>query len=90
MLFMVIEHFQPGKVKNIYQRFQEQGRMMPEGLKYIDSWISANLDRCFQLVECDDARLFQEWILEWSDLGKFEIIPIVSSKETTEIVMRSL
>ena len=90
MLFMVIEHFQPGKVKNIYQRFQEQGRMMPEGLKYIDSWISANLNRCFQLVECDDARLFQEWILEWSDLGEFEIIPIVSSKETTEIIMRSL
>ncbi|MEN9869461.1 MAG: hypothetical protein RLZZ171_444 [Cyanobacteriota bacterium] len=78
MLFMVIEHFQEGKIKDIYRRFQEKGRMMPKGLNYIDSWISADFDRCFQ-----------EWILQWGDLGKFEIIPIVSSKKTTEIVTKS-
>lgn len=90
MLFMVIEHYKQGKTKNIYRRFQEQGRMMPEGLQYLDSWISANLDRCFQLMECEDPLLFQEWILQWQDLAEFEIIPIVPSKETTEIITRSL
>ncbi len=90
MLFMVIEHFQEGKIKDIYRRFQDKGRMMPEGLKYIDSWISADLGRCFQLMECDDPSLFQAWILQWGDLGKFEIVPVVPSKETTETVTRSL
>ena len=90
MLFMVIEHFKQGKTKDIYHRFREQGRMMPEGLQYLDSWISANFDRCFQLIECDDPRLFQEWILQWQDLAEFEIIPIAPSKQTTEIVTKFL
>lgn len=90
MLFMVVEHFERGKAKDIYHRFQKQGRMMPEGLKYLDSWVSANLDRCFQLMECNDFNLFQEWILQWEDLAKFEIISVVSSKETKQIVDRLL
>ena len=90
MLFIVIERFKDNKTKDIYRRFQEKGRMMPEGLKYKDSWISANLDRCFQLMECDDPRLFQEWIVQWQDLAEFEIIPLVPSKETTEIVTKAL
>ena len=90
MLFMVVEHFKQGQIKEIYCRLQERGRMMPEGLQYLDSWISANCDRCFQLMECDDPRLFQEWILQWEDLAEFEIIPVVSSKNTQEIVNRLL
>ena len=90
MLFMVIERFKDSKTKDIYCRFQEKGRMMPEGLRYVDSWISANLDRCFQLMECDDSRLFQEWIVQWQDLAEFEIIPLVPSKETTETVTKAL
>ena len=90
MLFMVVEHFKEGKTKDIYRRLQEKGRTMPEGLKYIDSWISASLDRCFQLMECDNPALFQEWILKWDDLAEFEIIPIVPSNETKQIVNKQL
>lgn len=90
MLFMVIERFKDGKTKEIYRRFQEKGRMMPEGLKYIDSWVEVNCDRCFQLMECDDLGLFQEWILQWQDLATFEIIPVVPSKQTAEIVNKAL
>ena len=90
MLFMVVEHFKQGKTKDIYRRLQEKGRTMPEGLKYIDSWISANLDSCFQLMECDNPALFQEWILEWDDLAEFEIIPVVPSNETKQIVNKKL
>jgi hypothetical protein len=66
---------------------REGGRSFPEGLKYIDSWVEPNFSRCFHLIECDDARLFQEWILQWRGIGTtLEIIPVVSSKETREVV----
>ena len=86
MLFMVIERFKNRDAKAVYRRFREQGRMMPEGLKYVGSWVEANFDRCFQLMECDDARLFQQWIVRWHDLAEFEIVPVVPSKETAETI----
>jgi hypothetical protein len=86
MLFMVIERFRDRDAKAIYRRFREQGRMMPDGLNYVGSWIEANFDRCFQLMECDDARLLQDWLLNWNDLMECEIVPVVPSKETRELV----
>lgn len=86
MLFMVIERFKPGAVPDIYRRLQEQGRSMPEGLTYEGSWIEAGFGRCFQLMACDDARLLQEWVLSWGDLFEAEIVPVVPSAETREVV----
>ena len=86
MLFMVIERFKNRDAVAVYRRFREQGRMMPEGLKYVDSWTETNFDRCFQLMECHDPRLFQQWIVQWQDLVEFEVIPIVPSKETVEAI----
>jgi hypothetical protein len=85
MLFMVIEKFRSGNAEAIYRRFHEKGRMQPEGLKYVDSWIDVNLDRCFQLMECDDARLLQQWAARWHDLMEFEIVPVTTSKDTKEL-----
>lgn len=90
MLFMVIERFRDQNAKAVYQRFQDKGRMAPEGLTYVGSWIEANFDRCFQLMECDDVRLLQEWVTSWSDLADFEIVPVVPSKDTAEVVYRVL
>lgn len=90
MLFMVIEHFRDRDAKAVYARFRAKGRMAPEGLVYVDSWIEANFARCFQLMECADARLLQEWILSWGDLADFEIVPVVRSNDTAEIVSRQL
>ncbi len=87
---MVIERFKNHNSKEVYRRSQEKGRMMPENLKYIDSWVDAGFERCFQLMECDDLRLFQEWILQWQDLVEFEVIPVVPSKETTALVTKTL
>ena len=81
MLFMVIERFKDGKTKEIYRRYMEKGRMMPDGLKYVDSWVEVNFKRCFQLMECDDLRLWQQW----QDLGD-EIVPVVESKQTLEAI----
>jgi len=81
MKYMVIERFKPGRVGDVYRRFAERGRMMPDRLQYIDSWISADLTTCFQLMETDDADSFVEWTRNWDDLVDFEIVPTVSSAE---------
>jgi Protein of unknown function (DUF3303) len=86
MLFMVIERFRNRDAKAIYRRFRDDGRMMPEGLRYVGSWIEVNFDRCFQLMECDDARLLQRWVASWADLIEFEIVPVVPSAETRATV----
>jgi hypothetical protein len=86
MLFMVIERFRDRDAVSVYRRSREMGRMLPEGLKYVGSWVEANFDRCFQLMECNDPRLFQEWILNWQDLVEFEITPVVTSEETVQSV----
>lgn len=88
MLFMVIETFRGQDGRAVYRRFREKGRMAPDGLVYVGSWIEANLGRCFQLMECDDAGLLQEWVASWSDLAHFEIVPVVPSKETAAIMER--
>ena len=87
MLFMVIEHFKNRDARAVYERFANKGRMMPEGLNYVDSWIEGNFDRCFQLMETDDAGLFDVWIANWRDLVDFEIIPVVTSAEARFSVM---
>jgi hypothetical protein len=84
MLFMVIERFREGNAAAVYRRFREQGRMMPEGLKYVDSWVTVSFDRCFQLMECSDVRMLQQWVAHWHDLVEFEIVPVTSSKDASE------
>jgi hypothetical protein len=87
MLFMVIETFRDGDMVPVYQRVRAEGRMLPEGLDYVDSWIEPNFARCFQLMRCDDLRLLQAWVLRWRWLGVgFEIVPVVPSAETREVV----
>ncbi len=87
MLFMIVERFAGCDPVPVYERVRDSGRSLPDGLTYVGSWIEPNFDRCFQLMECDDARLLQEWILGWRGLGiTFEIVPVVPSKETREVV----
>lgn len=86
MLFMVIERFKNQDAVAVYRRFRDHGRMAPEGLTYIGSWVEVNWDRCFQLMECDDPRLLQAWVARWSDLAEFEIVAVVPSKETAEAI----
>jgi len=90
MLFMIVEHFKNRDAKGVYRRFRESGRQMPEGLQYLDSWVEPNFDRCFQLMETSDLRLLESWILSWNDLMDFEIVPVVPSKDTREIVEEAI
>ncbi|MGQ3354484.1 MAG: DUF3303 domain-containing protein [Phreatobacter sp.] len=87
MLFMVIERFAGCDPVPVYRRVRDSGRSLPAGLTYVGSWIEPNFDRCFQLMQCDDLRLLQEWVLSWRGSGvTFEIVPVVPSDETRAVV----
>ena len=88
MLFMVIERYKNRDADAVYRRFREHGRMLPEGLQYLDSWVEPNFDRCFQLMSADDPDLFQEWISHWDDLVDFEIVRVRTSAEASELIVR--
>jgi Protein of unknown function (DUF3303) len=87
MVFMVIERYKNRDAKAVYSRFKEKGRMMPDGLKYLGSWVEDNFDRCFQLMECDDPHLFEQWLVHWRDLGDYEIVHVVSSAEAADAAL---
>jgi hypothetical protein len=87
MLFMIIETYRDNDMIPVYERVRDRGRMLPEGVKYLDSWVEPNFARCFQLMECDVLRLLQEWVLQWRGCGvSFEIVPVVTSAETRAVV----
>jgi hypothetical protein len=87
VLFMVVERYTSGPGP-IYERAAAQGRMLPDGLRYLDSWVVADgaFDRCFQLMETDDPALFDVWLDRWRDLATFEIYPVVGSAEAAAAV----
>lgn len=79
MLYMVIERF-GNEAAQIYQRFREHGRMLPDGLKYVNSWVKQDHTGCYQLMECDDVRLLEQWTSRWNDLVEFEIFAVETSQ----------
>lgn len=81
MRYMVIENFRLGRVGDIYRRLEESGRHMPSGLSYIGSWITDDLTKCYQVMECADPSLLDEWISHWADLMDFEVVPVIGSDE---------
>jgi hypothetical protein len=90
MLYMVIENYKDGGPIPVYRRFRDAGRMMPEGLRYVSSWVDTDFARCFQLMESDDPSLFGEWISHWSDLVDFEVVPVVTSDEAAKAIKTRL
>ena len=84
MLYMVIEQFAEGRAADIYRRAREHGRGLPPGLDYLDSWVDLEYRRCFQLMRTDDPTLFEQWMVHWQDLVRFEVIPVRPSREAAE------
>ena len=86
MFYMIVEHFKNGDPVPVYRRFRDRGRLAPEGLKYITSWVDERLERCFQVMEAREPGLLDEWIANWSDILECEVYPVISSKEAAERV----
>jgi len=86
MLYMVVEHFMNQDPLPVYRRFRDHGRLAPEGLHYVSSWVDENLATCYQLMETSDRGLLDEWIRNWKDLVEFEVHPVISSQEAAQRV----
>ena len=84
---MVIEHFKPGKAAEIYRRFRERGRMAPDDVKYVASWVDLEFNRCFQVMEADDESRLREWTRHWEDLTDFEVVPVRTSAEAAAAIV---
>ena len=86
MIYMILEHFRDGDPVPVYRRFRDRGRMAPDGVHYVGSWVTTDLKHCFQVMECDDARLLDEWLEHWRDIVDFEVIPVTTSAEAAATV----
>ena len=86
MLYMVVEHFNAGAAPEIYRRAREKGRMLPDGLEYVSSWVDLEFKTCYQLMHTEDPSLFAIWIEAWKDLASFEIVPVRTSVEAAEAI----
>jgi hypothetical protein len=84
---MILEHFRDGNARPVYDRFRERGRLAPEGLQYVSSWVTTDLRHCYQVMECADRALLDQWIGAWADLVEFEVIPVLTSAEAAAQVL---
>jgi len=90
MLYMVVEHFRNDDPVPVYRRFRDRGRLAPDGLQYVSSWVDEELARCFQLMETSERRLLDEWIAHWSDIVNFEVYPVITSKQAVDALASRL
>ena len=87
MLYMIVESFRGGDPVPVYRRFRDRGRLAPQGLGYVASWVTDDFRRCFQVMECDDPRLLEEWMAAWVDLVEFDVIPVIPSASAAAAIV---
>lgn len=90
MLYMVIEHFRPGMAPDVYRRFRECGRMAPESVRYVSSWVDLEFERCFQVMEAPDEAALMQWTSNWNDLVDFEIVQVRTSEQAAAAIAPQL
>ncbi|MEZ5426110.1 MAG: DUF3303 family protein [Pyrinomonadaceae bacterium] len=90
MLFMIVEHFRNGDYLPVYRRFRDRGRLAPEGLTYVSSWVDGEFRKCFQLMETEERELLDRWISNWEDLVDFEVFEVMTSAEAFEKIKPNL
>jgi hypothetical protein len=86
MLYMIVEHFRGGDPLPVYRRFRDRGRLAPDGLRYVSSWVTDDLRQCWQVMDCDDESLLRQWIAAWEDIVDFEVFPVVTSADAAAAV----
>ena len=86
MLYLIVERFRDGDARPVYRRFRDQGRLAPEGLRYLASWVTQDFARCYQVMECEDRALLEEWMARWQDLAEFEVIPVMTSADAVAAI----
>lgn len=86
MLYMVVETFRDGDARPVYRRFRDQGRLAPDGLRYIASWVTTDLRQCYQVMECEDRALLDAWMAAWRDIVDFDVVPVMTSSDAVAAI----
>ena len=86
MLYLVVETFRNADPVPVYRRFRERGRLAPEGLEYVNSWVTDDHRRCYQVMKCEDRAMLDEWISNWDDIVDFEVIPVITSQAAADAI----
>lgn len=86
MVYMIVENFRAGDPVPVYRRFRDQGRLAPDGLRYVASWVTQDLRRCFQIMECEHPELLEQWMAQWRDVVDFEVAPVMTSAEAAAAI----
>jgi hypothetical protein len=86
MLYMVVEHFRNSDALPVYRRYRDHGRLESAGIQYVASWVAKDLCRCFQVMQCDDLALLEQWMTQWDDLVEFEVIPVMPSADAMVVL----
>jgi len=90
MLYMIVEHYRGGDAVPVYRRFRDEGRLAPGGLRYVSSWVTTDFRHCYQLMECEERALLEQWMDAWRDLVDFEVLPVVTSAEAAAAIATRL
>ncbi len=90
MLYVIVENFRGGQAVPVYRRFRDHGRLAPDGLRYLASWVTTDFRRCFQVMECEDHQLLERWMANWKDLVEFEVIPVQTSADAAAAIAPQL
>ena len=86
MLYMVVETFRDGDARPVYRRFRDEGRLAPDGLRYIASWVTTDLRQCYQVMECEDRALLDAWMAAWRDIVDFDVVPVMTSSDAVSAI----
>lgn len=86
MLYMVVETFRDGDARPVYRRFRDQGRLAPDGLRYVASWVTTDLRQCYQVMECEDRALLDAWMAAWRDIVDFDVVPVMTSSDAVAAI----
>ena len=89
-MYMIIEKFRNGDNISVYRRFRDKGRLVPDGLNYISSWVDESISRCYQIMETEDPALIDQWMNSWKDIVEFEVYPVITSEEAAERMSKLL
>lgn len=86
MLFQGTYVYSTDHRDTVRPRFKETGAPPPPGVDMLGRWHNAAGNGGFFLVETDDPVALARWLQEWTDVIDFEVVPVVTDEQVSEVI----